>query len=84
VHTSARFCSFRTDRRHLKLDFDGTGLLKLESAFEGLTLFPAVMEAAEHQMVATRLQFDGLTWLDRRSWSSDAPRPMLRQEEIPQ
>jgi hypothetical protein len=56
----------------------------LESAFEGLTLFPAVMEAAEHQMVATRLQFDGLTWLDRRSWSSDAPRPMLRQEEIPQ
>jgi hypothetical protein len=29
VHTSARFCSFRTDRRHLKFDFDGAGLLKL-------------------------------------------------------
>src|SRR5262245_27599635 len=29
LHASAGFCSLRTDRRHLKFDFDGAGLLKL-------------------------------------------------------
>ena len=56
VHMSARFCSFRTDRRHLKLDLDRARLLKFE---RGIVLdFVAAQQVDARQ--ADALEEEGL------------------------
>lgn len=48
------------------------GLLELERPLKGLTLFQAFAEAVEYQMMAARLKFTVLGWLDLK--------PMVRSQ----